>query len=131
MASNGSKIGQQQLVLHIAIFATIVFIFYSPTIISSLFPAANASAVPEDIQFISNNASSAEVQAPSGSTQETITNHLDAAREALRNGNLTMAIQELIFAIELQSAMTLDESGVGQNETSSRMELQTAPFPPE
>ena len=51
------------------------------------------------------------------------------ARHALRNGNLTMAIQELIFAIELQSG-TFSGTGLAQNETQSRMELQTATFPP-
>ena len=42
-----------------------------------------------------------------------------------------MAIQEVISAIELQSAATFDESEVGQNQTGIRAELQTAPFPPE
>lgn len=87
-------------------------------------------SLPEDIQFISTNASSTEVPEPLGSTQGAITNHLDAARQALRNGNLTMAIEELIFAIELQSATTFDDSEIDQNETRSRMGLQTAPFPP-
>lgn len=122
MASNSTKIGQQ-LVMHFAMFATVVFLLYSPVFIKALFPAAYASTVPEDVQFISTNASSTEVQQPLGSTQEAITNHLDAARQALRNGNLTMAIQELIFAIELQSNTTLDDSEIGQNEISSRMEL--------
>lgn len=129
MASNRTKIGQQ-LVMHFAMFATVAFLLYSPAIINALFPAAYAFTVPEDIRFISTNASSTEVQEPLGSTQEAITNHLDGARQALRNGNLTMAIQELIFAIELQSSTTLDDSEMGQNETRSRVELQTAPFPP-
>jgi hypothetical protein len=129
MASNGTRISQK-VMLHVAMSSTVVFIFYSPTVINALFPA-NALTASEGIRFISNNASSTEVQEPPDSNQEAITNHLDAARQALRNGNLTMAIQELIFAIELQSAATFDESEVGQNETRSRMELQTAPFPPE
>lgn len=128
MVSNMIIIDQQP-VLHVAIFATLIFILCSP-VISAPFPAANALTVPEGIQFISNNATSTEVQEPFDSTQEAITNHLDAARQALRIGNLTMAIQELIFAIELQPGMSSDDSGVGQNETQSRMELQTAPFPP-
>ncbi len=86
--------------------------------------------MPQDIRFISSNASSTEVQQPLNSNQQAITDHLDAARLALSNGNLTMAIQELIFAIELQSTATFGESEVVQNETRSRMELQTAPFPP-
>ncbi len=130
MASNRKKISQE-LTLNVAIFATVVFIFYSPTVIYTLFPAASALTVPEGVQFISNNASSTEVQGAPSSNQEAITNHLDAARQALSNGNLTMAIQELISAIELQSAATFDESEVDQNQTRSRVELQTAPFPPE
>lgn len=130
MASNRKKISQE-LALPIAIFATVVFIFYSPAVINTLFPAASALTVPEDIQFISRNASSTEVQEPLASNQEAITNHLDAARQAVSDGNLTMAIQELISAIELQSAATFDESEVGQNQTGIRAELQTAPFPPE
>jgi hypothetical protein len=130
MASNRKNISQE-LALHIAIFATVVFIFYSPAVINTLFPAASALTVPEDIQFISSNASSTEVQESPASNQEAITNHLDMARQAVRNGNLTMAVQELISAIELQSAATFGGSEVGQNETGTRAELQTAPFPPE
>ena len=58
-------------------------------------------------------------------------NHLEMARLALTSGNLTMAIQELISAIELQSGLSSDDEGIAQNETQSRMELQTAPFPPD
>ncbi len=129
MVSNRIIIGRK-LVLHVAMFAILVFIFSSPTTISTLFPAANALTVPKDIRFLSNNASSTEVQDPLDSKQEAITNHLDAARQALRNGNLTMAIEELIFAVDLQSGMPSDDTTIGQNETRSRMELQTAPFPP-
>ncbi len=128
MVSNMIIIDQQQ-VLHVAIFATLIFILCSP-VISAPFPAANALTVTEGIQFTSNNATSTEVQEPFDSTQEAINNHLDAARQALRIGNLTMAVQELIFAIELQPGMSFDDSGIVQNETQSRMELQTAPFPP-
>ncbi len=111
-------------------FASIVVVtFYTSATGTLSFTAANALTVSESIQYTSNNATSTELQEPIAPPQEAIATHLDMARQALRNGNLTMAIQELIFAIELQSG-TFSGTGLAQNETQSRMELQTAPFPP-
>ena len=112
-------------------FASIIVVTLSSSVTGALsFPSANALVVSEGIQFTSNNnnATATEAQESPGPQQGSIANHLDMARQALRNGNLTMAIEELIFAIELQSMI---QSGVGtaQNETQSRLELQTAPFP--
>jgi hypothetical protein len=122
---------REQLRLHVVLFASIiiVIIFSSSATGALLFPVANALTVSENIQFASNNATSTELQEPLGPSQEAIANHLDMARQALRSGNLTMAIQELIFAVELQSGI-LSDIGIAENETQSRMELQTAPFPP-
>lgn len=122
----------QQLRLHIVMFASIITaIFFSSATGTLSFHTANALTVSESIQFTSNNATSTtELQEPFSPPQEAIANHLEMAREALRNGNLTMAIQEIIFAIELQSGISSD-IGIAQNETQSRMELQTAPFPPD
>ena len=123
----------QQLRLHIVMFASIIItaVFFSSATGTLSFHTANALTVSESIQFTSNNATSTtELQEPFSPLQEAIANHLEMAREALRNGNLTMAIQEIIFAIELQSGISSD-IGIAQNETQSRMELQTAPFPPD
>ncbi len=123
---------REQLRLHVVMFASIIIItvvFFSSATGALLFPVANALTVSESIQFTSNNATAPELQEPLGPGQEAIANHLDMARQALRIGNLTMAIQEVIFAIELQSGISND-IGLAQNETRSRMELQTAPFPP-
>ncbi|MDQ3966962.1 MAG: hypothetical protein M3275_01035 [Thermoproteota archaeon] len=114
-------------------FASIITaVFFSSATGTLSFHTANALTVSESIQFTSNNAttSTTELQEPFSPPQEAIANHLEMAREALRNGNLTMAIQEIIFAIELQSGISSD-IGIAQNETQSRMELQTAPFPPD
>lgn len=122
----------QQLRLHIVMFASIITAVFSSSATGTLsFHTANALTVSESIQFTSNNATTTtELQEPFSPPQEAIANHLEMAREALRNGNLTMAIQEIIFAIELQSGISSD-IGIAQNETQSRMELQTAPFPPD
>lgn len=126
---------REQSRLHIVMFASIiVVIIFSSSLTSILpFPAANALILSESIQFTSNNnnATSTEVQETLISPQEAIMNHLEMARLALTSGNLTMAIQELISAIELQSGLSSDDEGIAQNETQSRMELQTAPFPPD
>ncbi len=124
-----NRVIRQQLRLHVLMFISIIF-FSSSAAGALSFPAANALILSESIQFTSNNATSTELQEPSSAPQEAIANHLEMARQALRNGNLTMAIQELIFAIELQSGISTD-IGMEQNETQSRMELQTAPFPPD
>jgi hypothetical protein len=124
------KAVREQLRLHVAMLASIIVVtFYSSATGALSFTAANALTVSESIQYTSNNATSTELQEPLGPGQEAIANHLDRAREALRIGNLTMAIEEIIFAIELQSGISSD-IGSAQNDTRSRMELQTAPFPP-
>ena len=119
---------RQQLLLHVVTLASII-IFSSSATGAFAFPAANALTPSESIQFTSDNAASTGLQEPLGPGQEAIANHLDMARQALRSGNLTMAIEEIIFAIELQSGISSD-IGSAQNETRSRMELQTGPFPP-
>ena len=123
---------RQRLRLHIVIFASIITAVFSSSATGALpFYAANASTESESTQFTSNNnATPTDLQEPLGTTREAIANHLDMARQGLRNGNLTMAIHELIFAMELQSGISSDIA-IEQNETQSRMELQTAPFPPD
>jgi hypothetical protein len=121
-----NRIGQRS---HLFVLMVASMIFFSSLPGTLTFSGANATTEFESIQFTPNNATVTEVQEPFSPQQEAIMNHLDMARQALIIGNLTMAIEELIVAIELQSGVS-SEIGIDQNQTETRAELQTAPLPP-